>query len=96
MKIFKIISNVIFLICAVFFAYISIDVAYNMLQVENGGLAVLGSVIFFIYGAPVMLYFVIYTIIMIVKRKSNLFDLICGLLFILSYASLLVVPAIIS
>ncbi len=96
MKIFKIISNVIFLICAVFFAYISIDVAYNMLQVENGGFAVLGSVIIFIYGAPVALYFVIYTIIMLVKRKYNLFDVISGVLFVLSYASLLAVPSIIS
>lgn len=96
MKVFKIIANVIFLICAAYFAYVSFDVVHTMLTQEAGGLAVLGSIAIMVYGSPAVILAIIYNIVMGVTKKYSVFDGITLVLLIIAYASLLLAPIIVN
>ena len=96
MKIFKIISNVLLLICSAFFAYVTVSSVHTMLTEEMGGLAILITLSVMIYSIPVILYGIIYNIVMGVKKKHTFFDGITLVILILTYASLLVAPLIVN
>ncbi|MBO5852088.1 MAG: hypothetical protein J6R29_07130 [Clostridia bacterium] len=96
MKIFKIIANLIFLICATYFAYVSIDVVQTMLTEEFGGFAVLGSIAIMVYGSPAIILSIIYNVFMGVTKKYSLFDGITLALLVIAYASLLVAPLVVN
>ncbi len=92
LKIYKIISNVLLLICSAFFAYIAVS-----LTIKHGGLALLLSIMIYIpCGAPVVLYAIIYNIVMGIIKKYSVFDGITLVLLILAYASLLLAPIIVN
>ena len=96
LKVFKIITNAIFVIAIAFFTYITIEVCYDMLNVEYGGLAILASLAILIYAIPVTLYCIVYGIVMIAKKRYKWYDLVIGLLYLISYASLILVPVLIA
>ena len=96
LKVFKIISNAILLICAVIFAYYVVDVASGILADPSNGLGVIGLLAIFIYAIPVTLYCLVYGIIMLVKKRYKWYDLVIGLLYLISYASLILAPLLIA
>ncbi len=90
----SIISAILFIIAG-FLIYVNVDVAYNILYVENGGWSVIASILFFAYFSPVVLITIIYQLVLLIKKKFFIFDFIASILFILSWASLLIIPKII-
>lgn len=96
MKVFKIISNVLLLICSAFFAYITISSVHTMLTEEMGALAILITLSIMVYSIPAILYGIIYNIVMGVKKKYTFFDGITLVILILTYASLIVAPIIVN
>ena len=96
LKIYKIISNVLLLICSAFFAYITISSVHTMLTEEMGGLAILITISIMAYGVPAILYAIIYNIVMGIKKKYTFFDGITLAIFLICYASLLVAPIIVN
>ncbi len=82
-------------LASLFLIYVNVDVAYNILYVENGGWSVIASVLFFAYFSPLVLITFIYQLILLIKKKFFIYDFVASILFILSWASLLIVPKII-
>ncbi len=81
---------------SIFLIYINVDVAYNILYVEHGGFSILGSIIIFAYLSPLVLITFIYQLILLIKKKFFVYDFVASILFILSWASLLIIPKIIT
>ena len=87
---FKIISNLIFAIFAIFFAYYSIDAI-----IVNNGLHAMQLLGYAIYTVPVIIYFSVYVTIIFTSKKYNVYDLIIGSIFILTWFTLITLPFII-
>ncbi len=90
-----IIAGIITLLC-VWGIIILVDCLHSILFVENGGLAAIGLVAYFIYGIPFAIATFIYQLVLIIKKKFWLVDFIPSLLLIVVWASLYLSPAIIS
>ena len=96
LKVFKFLSNAILLICAVIFAYYVVDVTIGILNDPSNGWGAVGLLIFFIYAIPVTLYCLVYGIIMLAKKRYKWYDLVIGLFYLISYASLILAPLLIA
>ena len=79
-----------------FFIWCIVDCVYNMLYVDWGGLAIITLVVFLFIAIPVVAFVIIFQIIMISKKKFFIVDFIASVIFFLSWASLYIVPLIIS
>ncbi|MBQ9782210.1 MAG: hypothetical protein IJW26_03400 [Clostridia bacterium] len=91
----SIVAGVMTLLC-VWGLVILIDGLHSILFVENGGLAAIGLIAYFVYGAPIALVALIYQVVRIVTKKFWIVDFIPSLLLIIIWASLYLAPAIIS
>ena len=87
---------ILILLCTAYLVYVVSDAAYQILNVEYGGFAALGLIIILIYGIAPALFIVITQIVLLILKKFWIVDFVLTILFILSYASLYLVPAIIS
>ncbi|MBR5439899.1 MAG: hypothetical protein IKV61_06795 [Clostridia bacterium] len=96
LKVFKILTNALFVICAVIFTYLIVDVTSGILNNPSNEWGIVALLLFFIFAIPVTIYLAIYSIIMIVKKRYRLYDLIFGLIYIICYASLILVPLILN
>ncbi len=95
-KIFRIIQSVILFILSAFLIYCIADSVYQTLNVEMGGLSVLGLILISLYTLPVLLYVIIFEIVMLCKKKFYVLEFIASIIFIVCWASLYIVPVILS
>ena len=93
--VFRWIVTILLYVCSAIVIYTIGDVINEVVNIENGW-AALALVIYMVYAAPVLLFAVIYEIVILAKKKFWAFEFISVLLFILSYASLYIVPRIIA
>lgn len=92
--IIRTITSIIIFAFSVFLIYNLFLFIRTVNNVEYGGLAVFGLIAYFIYAIPVVLMVLLYQIVMLVKKKVFLLELIASIIFILSWISLILVPAV--
>ena len=91
--ILRIILSLIFILGAIFLC--SINIEYIAQYIAKGAtLAVLGPIIYFIYASPVVVIVFVYQVIVLIKNKVYLPELISAIILFLSWIALFVSPLI--
>ena len=95
-KILRLIIASILLLASAFLIYLTASCVYDMLHVELGALTILVLIAFSIYTSPILLFAIIFQIVVLVKKKFYIWDFLASILFVLSWASLYIVPIIVN
>ena len=91
----KITSIILLLLCALIIYMISMGV-WEYYNVELGGFALIALIIYWLYSIPLPIILIIYEGIVIKKKGVYWFSLTSGILFLLSWALMIIIPAIIA
>lgn len=91
-SIVRIIITVLLALIAAFLIYL--NVSFIVDYMSGKPLAVLGSIIFFIYGIPVVAVTFIYELIVIIRKKIFLPELISAIAVIVFWFLLYFIPAV--
>ncbi len=94
--VYRIVVAIILLALTAFLTYVMVDSVTIASSGENlAGLALLGPIIYAIYGSPVLIFTIIFEIIMIVKKGFSYLS-IASILFVLCWVACFVVPQLVN
>ena len=93
--VFRWIVTILLYVCTAILLYSIGDAINEIINLDNGW-AGLAFVVYMLYAAPVLLFAVIYEIVILAKKKFWAFEFISVLLFVLTYASLYIVPQLLA
>ena len=94
--VYRIVIAIILLALTAFLVYVIVDSVTIASSGENfAGLALLGPIIYAIYGSPILLFTIIFEIIMIVKKGFSYLS-IASIIFTLTWVACFVVPQLVN